>query len=168
MLLDFIIGHIGADAEVKTSNGREFTTFRIANTERWKDDSGEVHESTEWVDCVINGRPNVLPWLKRGQQVSVVGQSSLRVYSSKKDRCMKAGRTVNIKQIELIGSGNTDTVPSRLYDADGVEHQVFKLYYTDVSNTQLFSTRGEEFTADKKGLLSLVTPPNDTADGEQQ
>lgn len=168
MLIDYAIGHIGGDAEVKSANGREFTTFRIANTERWKDEAGNVKESTEWVDCTVPGRPNVLPWLKRGQQVCVVGTSTLRVYSSKKDRCMKAGRTINVLRLELIGSGNTDAVPTRLYDENGAEHPVQKYYYTDVKACTLMSVRGEQFSIDENGWCSPVPtqPTNDAADGQ--
>lgn len=160
MLLDFAIGHIGGDAEVKTANGREFTTFRIANTERWNAQDGSTKEVTEWIDCVMQGRPNVLPWLKRGQQVCVVGTSTLRVYSSKKDRCMKAGRTVNVLRLELIGSGQSDAVPSRLYDENGVEHKVTKYYMSDVKKCTLVSVRGEQFTVDNKGWCTPVVVNN--------
>ena len=57
MLQSTLIGHLGADAECKNANGKEFVTFRVANTDRWTDDAGQVHESTTWVDCIINGKP---------------------------------------------------------------------------------------------------------------
>ena len=44
MLQAICIGNLGSDAEVKSSNGKEFTTFRIAHTEKWTDDAGQVHE----------------------------------------------------------------------------------------------------------------------------
>lgn len=128
MLQCIVIGHIGAQAECKNVNGKEFTTFRIAHTDRWTDDAGQVHETTTWVDCIMNGKPNVIEYLKRGQQVFVSGSATLRVYSSKKDRCMKAGMTINVRQVELLG-GRTDEVPTTLYDANtGAQVNVQKFY----------------------------------------
>ncbi|MBO5423750.1 MAG: single-stranded DNA-binding protein, partial [Fibrobacteraceae bacterium] len=91
MLQATAIGHIGGDAEVKSTNGKEFTTFRIAHTDKWTDESGQEHTNTQWIDCTMNGKPAVLEWLKKGQMVCVMGNLSTRIYSSAKDRCMKAG-----------------------------------------------------------------------------
>lgn len=129
MLQVSCIGHLGSDASVKNANGKEFTTFRIAHSERWTDDSGQVHDNTTWVDCIINGKASTLDYLKRGQLVYVSGSCSLRCYSSAKDRCMKAGMTINVRSIELLG-GKTDDVPSQLTNVDnGQVYNVSKLFY---------------------------------------
>lgn len=128
MLQTICIGHIGADAETKNDNGREFTTFRIAHTERWTDANGTTHDETTWVDCVMNGKPTVVEYLKRGAQVFVMGTCRLRVYSSKKDRCMKAGITIAVRTVELIGS-KADPVPAILYREDGQAVDVQKHFY---------------------------------------
>lgn len=161
MLQGFLIGYLGADAECKTSNGKEFTAFRIADSNKWTDDAGVQHEETTWVDCIMNGKPNVLPWLKKGQLVYVMGTQSLRVYSSKKDRCMKAGLTINVRSIELLG-GKSDDVPSVLYGADGqTEYKVAKWYYSEqckrAPNAEewlpLMSRSQEKFIADRNGFV---------------
>lgn len=129
MLQAICIGNLGSDAQVKSSNGKEFTTFRIAHTEKWTDDAGQVHSETIWVDCIMNGRPNVVEYLKRGQQVYVAGSISLRLYSSAKDHCMKAGLTINVRNVELLG-GKKDEVPSQLIDqTDGKVYNVNKWYH---------------------------------------
>ena len=115
MLQTTCIGYLGADAEAKNENGKEFVAFRIANTDKWTDDAGNVHEETTWVDCIMNGRPAVFEYLKRGTQVFVTGSTRLRVYSSTKDRCMKAGLTISVRNVELLG-GKSDPVPSQLID----------------------------------------------------
>lgn len=122
------IGHLGGDAELKTKDGKEFVTFRIAHADRWTDDAGNQHESTQWIDCVMNGRPAVLEYLKRGQQVFVSGNVSLRIYSSAKDRCMKPGVTINVRSLELLG-GKTDEIPSVLYDASNGAQVDVKKYF---------------------------------------
>lgn len=161
MLQVTLVGHIGSDAEVKSSNGREFTTFRVAHSDRWTDDAGQVHEQTTWVDCIMNGKPNVVEWLKKGQMVFVAGSSTLRVYSSQKDRCMKAGMTINVRQVELLG-GKSDEIPNVLFDANtGAQLQVQKWYNVaslvrDESQPEwypLVSRSQERFIADRNGWV---------------
>ncbi len=162
MLQAIAIGHIGRDAECKSANGREFTTFRIAHTDRWTDDAQQVHEETTWIDVIINGRPNVLPYLRKGQQVFVSGNMSVRVYSSAKDRCMKAGMTINARQIELLGSKG-DEIPTQLFDAnDGTMHQVQKWFNVpslvrDEKAPEfipMVSKSQERFVVDRNGWVS--------------
>lgn len=161
MLQTNCIGHLGADAECKNANGKEFVTFRIANTDRWTDDAGQVHESTTWVDVILAGKPKVFEYLKKGQLVYVSGSISLRVYSSPKEKCMKAGLTINAKQIELLG-GRADDVPSLLYTEDGKkEIHVGKFFYAPESRSEngapvskvLVSKSGERFIADTEGWV---------------
>lgn len=148
MLQAILIGNIGADAELKNSNGNEFVTFRVAHNESWTDLAGTRHESTMWVDCTINGKPRVFDFLKAGTLVCVMGTLTTRVYSSQKERCMKAGITISVRTVELLRF-SLDIVPRRLYDEHGAEHQVIKYYHTDVANTTLTTPRGQLFTSDE-------------------
>ena len=107
MLQVIVAGNLGADAEVRGEQGREFTTFRVAHTDRWTGQDGVSHETTTWVDCILNGRPNVVPYLRKGTQVVVIGTASLRVYSSPRDRCMKAGMQVSVRTVELLEVSQT-------------------------------------------------------------
>lgn len=168
MLQATVIGHLGSDAEVKNVNGREFVAFRIANTDRWTDEAGQTHEETQWVDCTINGKPAVLPYLKRGQQVYVSGSAKSRVYSSAKDRCMKAGLSIAVRSIELLG-GKSDDVPRVLYNAnDGVQVDVVKYYCAPSlarDNSQpewlpLVSRTQERYVADRAGWIQPYNDDN--------
>lgn len=102
------IGHLGADAIMQVADGREFLTFRIAHTRRYKTADGQVTEYTQWIDCVMNGRPAVAQFLVKGQQVYVSGAADLRVYDSAKDHCKKAGLQVRCLAVELLGSPRTN------------------------------------------------------------
>lgn len=164
MLKVSIIGHIGADAVVKSANGREFTTCRVAHTNRWKDNDGVPHEETDWVDVTLQGKPAVLPYLTRGQLVFVEGNARQRIYSSAKERCMKAGLLVNASSIELLG-GKSDDIPAVLYHpGDGTEKRITKHYYCgDLVNDEnttlpllLHSRSGEQFQVDENGWVSKV------------
>lgn len=161
MLQTICIGHLGGDAEFKQSNGKEFSTFRLAHTDRWTDDAGQTHESTTWVDCIMNGRPNVIEYLKKGQLVYVSGSATLRVYSSPKERCMKAGLTINVRQVELLG-GKSDDVPNILYDAQTGAQVEVKKYYNVPSLVRaadaqewmpLISRSQERYVADRNGWV---------------
>lgn len=156
MLHQFLIGTIGADAVFQSRDGREFSTFRVAHNERWQDGDGVNHETTTWVDCIMQGKPAVLPYLKQGTQVAVLGSVSLRVYSSAKDRCMKAGMTINVMRVELLG-GKADAVPSQLIDEAGLIHYVTKVYAVDVASVTLRDKRGQTYYADEYGYVTLHT-----------
>ena len=44
-----IVGNLGADPEIRyTQSGTQVATFNVATTERWRDQSGQQQESTEW------------------------------------------------------------------------------------------------------------------------
>ena len=157
MLQAFLIGNVGADAQLQAKDGRKFTTFRVAHNDVWTDQTGQEHRTSIWVDCVMNDHPKVAEYIKAGTQVCVWGTITLRVYSSAKDRCMKAGMQINVRSIELLG-GKNDDVPTRLYDSQGVQHDVSKWYLTDVKSTTLMSQRGVQFTVDKKGWVKPIAP----------
>lgn len=156
MLQAFLIGNVGADAQLQAKDGRKFTTFRVAHNDVWTDQAGKEHRTSIWVDCVLNDHPKVAEYIKAGTQVCVWGTITLRVYSSAKDRCMKAGMQINVRSIELLG-GRNDDVPTRLYDSQGVQHDVSKLYLTDVKSTTLMSQRGVQFTVDGNGWVKPLT-----------
>lgn len=173
MLLGTLIGNLGGNAEIKAVDGREFVTFRVAHNETTKAADGTRVERVQWVDCTMScdgGRPAILPYLVAGTSVFIVGSLSTRVYSSAKDRCWKAGLTIRVQRIELLG-GRTDVVPSRLYDADGVQHDVTKYYLVGAKSCTLRDSRGNEYDVDKKGWVTAKPTNSDgTTDttGKQQ
>lgn len=104
MLHVSVIGHLGADAVCQSANGKEFVSFRVAHTEKFTDDSGQVSEQTTWVDCIMNGRPHVLQYLRKGTQVYCTGSASLRVYDSAKYHCKMAGLQCRVRDLQLLAS----------------------------------------------------------------
>lgn len=159
MLQASVVGYLGADAEVKNVNGQVFTTCRVAHTDRWKDQAGQTHESTQWIDLTLNGKPAVVDYLKQGTMVYAAGHVKLRCYSSEKARGFVAGMTINVVTIELLG-GNSDAVPARLYDASGNMVDVVKYYHCELSGAQLTNGRGKLFVSDDNGwVLPLQQAP---------
>lgn len=169
MLQCTIIGNLGANAEIKAADGREFVTFRIAHNDSFTGADGTKTEKSMWVDCTMscsNGRPAVLPYLTKGTAVCVVGNISTRVYSSEKDRCMKAGITIHVQKLELIG-GQGDSVPKRLYTKDGVMIQVGKFYHVETEEKELYDQRGNKFqVVDGGWVCPAPKESQDNAEGK--
>ena len=166
MLQTTVIGNVGADAQFQSKDGRDFVTFRVAHNDVWTDQAGQQHSSTIWVDCIMNGKPKVAEFIKAGTQVFISGRTSVRVYSSEKDRCMKAGITINVDTVQLLG-GINDEVPRRLYDINGAQHDIKKWYLTDVKSTTLKNVKGDEFNVDANGWVQpkIDEPQEKNADG---
>lgn len=99
-----VIGNLGSDAVVKENNGKKFVTFNVAHTDKYTDEQGIKHEKTTWVSCLWNGDGGrVLPYLTKGACVFVQGPAELRVFDSAKDHCKKAGVSIRIQHLELVG-----------------------------------------------------------------
>lgn len=171
------IGNLGADADVRDSNGNKFISFRIAHSEKWEDSNHQQKERTQWIDVIIsNAESKLLPYLKQGVKVFVRGHASLRVYSSPKERMMVAGIQVNAIEVELCG-GNSDAVPRELINPDTSEVlSVQRLYWTpdfkkgmkkeDTMN--LIDKRGNPFIMDYHGFITLPPTPSDGSSDTQK
>lgn len=170
MLKIEFIGTLGADAELKEHDGSKFTTFRAAHNEVWRDANGQEHSNTIWVDCVMNDHPKVAEFLKQGTQIFCSGYPTLRVYSSPKDRCMKAGLTIRVQSIELLG-GKVDAVPRQLIDAaTGSVYNVQKWFLiNDCKVPLLVDKRGNQYSVNPDGWVlpvnNQVTDTESTSDG---
>lgn len=99
-----VIGNLGSDAVVKENNGKKYVTFNVAHTDKYTDEQGVKHEKTTWVSCLWNGDGGrVLPYLTKGACVFAQGPAELRVFDSAKDHCKKAGVSIRIQHLELVG-----------------------------------------------------------------
>lgn len=162
-----VIGNLGADAEVKTENGKKFVSLSIADTRRRKKSDGTVAESTMWISATINGDGGeLLKYLVKGTKVWATGDMEVRTYHSEKQRALVAGVKMFVRDIQLI-STNVDDVPRDLYDEDGVAHHVSKHFYCDTAKEKtLYNRSGEEFTCDKSGWVTKV-PVSGTTDTQE-
>lgn len=170
-----VIGNLGADAEVREANGAKFVSFRVASTSHYRTESGEDRSITDWIDCTMNNvESKVVQFLKAGTKVFVRGNASLRVYSSKKDRMMKAGVRCSVIEVELCG-GVSDDVPRQIVDPlDGTIHDTKKYYWCDASCKgmkvndvrELTDVRGGRYLMNGKGFVAPVmeTPDSDSED----
>lgn len=159
MLQLIIVGNLGADAVVKEANGKKFVSFNVAHTERWTDDQGVIHDTTQWVGCALSGDGgNLLQYLRKGTSIYAIGRVKTRVYSSEQARGFVAGLDLNVQHIELIGS-RPDDIPSRLYAPDGSQIDVSKHYWTsqsDYNGQMVYDKSGKRYTIDRDGWVAAV------------
>lgn len=174
MQLYSLIGNLGADAKIVDNNGKPFISFNVADTDRWKDEAGNVHESTTWVQCTLNGGAadnKVFEFLKAGTKVFVMGRMRTRVYSSEKERRMVAGVNLYVMQIELVG-GSSDVVPRTLIDPNtGALVKVQKSFWiADDDLKVLTSDKLVDKSGNFYGIVDnrWVTPFDASAPVEQQ
>ncbi len=180
MNTQIFVGNLGANARVETANGRQFLSFHVGDNRRWKDDNGVDHEETTWVSCAYNGKfDNLLPYLVKGQLVCVIGRISTRIYSSEKQRRMVAGINMAVDRIELLGS-KKDSMPSMLYDKQGIGYQVYKAYYISADVLQqiglnkagdevtLMTPDGTQYTVYNGGWIKPVQVPAATSEATNQ
>lgn len=85
-----LIGHLGADPEVKhTQDGRPIANLRVATSERWRDKStGERREKTEWHRVVIfnEGLAKVAEqYLNKGSKVFISGKLQTRKWTDQQN-----------------------------------------------------------------------------------
>jgi single-strand DNA-binding protein len=109
MLQTTIVGHIGQDAEVKITNGKKSIQFSVCHSETWRNEDGTKAEKSTWV-TVFTKQENLAPYLKKGNKVAVIGNTSLNCYKSQKDGNWNAGLTINANTIELLGESNKDKI----------------------------------------------------------
>lgn len=152
-----VLGNIGAGAQVKSAQGSKFISFSVAHTDKWKDADGMEHRETTWVDCIINGDDSkVFQFLKSGVKVWVRGLARLRVFSSAKDRKMKAGITLNVRDIELCGGSNDEVPRELIVPADGTIVPVSKHYWTNLVDKKLKADETRTLV-DKQGFEYVLT-----------
>ena len=78
-----LVGHLGADPEVKyTQGGQAVANMRVATSESWKDSAGARQERTEWHSIVAWGDQAEAcgKYLGKGRLVAVEGKLQTRTY----------------------------------------------------------------------------------------
>jgi len=77
-----ILGNVGKDPELRTTERGNVATFSVATTETWKDSAGTKQEQTTWHNVVVWGTlaDIAAKWLKKGNKVYLVGKVSNRTY----------------------------------------------------------------------------------------
>ncbi len=101
-----LIGHLGADPEVKfLSSGTQVANFRIATTENRVNRSGEKVALTEWHRIVAFGRLAEIcgQYLNKGKQVYIEGRLRTRTWEDK-DGNRRFTTEIVATQMQMLGT----------------------------------------------------------------
>ena len=107
----FIVGHLGADPEVKhMQNNRAVCNLSVATSEQWKDKSGQKQEKTEWHRISVFGEQaeSCGKYLAKGRLVAIQGKLQTRSYE-KDGQKHYATDVVADRVVFLGGGGDRDT-----------------------------------------------------------
>lgn len=100
-----LLGNVGKDPEVKSTNGGTLVaTFSLATSDRYKDKQGEVQEQTEWHNLVAyaRGAEIIRDYVKKGSKLYVEGKIRTRSWDDK-DTGKKVYRTeIVVGDISLL------------------------------------------------------------------
>jgi len=96
-----LIGFLGKDAEVHTTNDRSFTVLSLATKSSYKDKkSGEYVSHTEWHNCIVFGKLSKFAGtLTKGTHIQVEGELRSREYDSKKTDSKQRSWSIKVDSI---------------------------------------------------------------------
>lgn len=101
-----IIGHIGKDAVVRSTNGKEIITFNVGVNADYTNGSGETVQRTNWYSCIFK-RTGVAQYLKKGDKVWIQGELNPKIYvNDRKEASLDL--TVNVGRIEFLSNKKED------------------------------------------------------------
>ena len=106
-----IVGNLGADPELRyTQSGTAVASFRVATTERWKGQDGQMQEQTEWHSCNAWGKLAEIcgKYLQKGSKVYVEGSINTRKWQDKSgnDRYSTEIKVREMKMLDSRGGGD--------------------------------------------------------------
>ena len=111
-----IVGNLGADPELRyTQSGTAVASFRVATTERWKGQDGQMQEQTEWHSCNAWGKLAEIcgKYLQKGSKVYVEGSINTRKWQDKNgnDRYSTEIKVREMKMLSPKGEGSAGHGP---------------------------------------------------------
>lgn len=104
-----IIGNLGADPEVRSTNsGTRVATLSVATSRQWTDRQGEKQEKTEWHRVVCWDRLAEIceRFLKRGDRVYIEGSIEYRQWEGQDGQTKYTTEIRAREMIMLGGSGD--------------------------------------------------------------
>lgn len=100
-----LIGHLGADPELRyTQGGQAVTSMRLATSESWTDRDGQKQERTEWHSITVWGKQaeSCAQHLAKGRQVFIEGRLQSREYEDKEGVTRKVWE-IQADRVTFIG-----------------------------------------------------------------
>ena len=109
-----LIGNLGADVDTRyTKTQVAVATFRIATTERWKDNEGKPQESTEWHRIVAFGRLAEIcsEYLSKGSRVYLEGRLQTRKWQDT-EGVTRFTTEIIAREMKMLGGGDRSAPPA--------------------------------------------------------
>jgi len=109
-----IVGHLGKDPEIRyLTDGTAVCNFSVATTEKRKDRSGEMQETTLWFRVSVWGKQAdaANQYLSKGRQVYIEGRLSQQEYTDK-DGNRRTSLEVRATDVQFLGSRGDEGAPS--------------------------------------------------------
>ena len=109
-----LIGNLGADVDTRyTKTQVAVATFRIATTERWKDNEGKQQESTEWHRIVAFGRLAEIcsEYLSKGSRVYLEGRLQTRKWQDA-EGVTRFTTEIIAREMKMLGGGERTDIPA--------------------------------------------------------
>lgn len=101
-----LMGNIGADPEIRESQGGKFATMRLATTQKayTRKDGLQVPERTEWHSLVANGSvvQVIEQYVRKGTKLYVEGELRSRTYTDRNGQ-ERYVTEVYVRDLELCG-----------------------------------------------------------------
>jgi single-strand DNA-binding protein len=118
-----VIGNLGRDAIVRDVQGKSVISFSVAHTEKFKDNMGVQKDKTTWIECNYwSERTNLVPYLKKGNQIYVEGQPNIDVYENK-DGQKVASIKLRVTLIQLLNNKSSENHPNSGNSATNAQNQ---------------------------------------------
>lgn len=100
-----LIGHVGADPEVKTtSSNKKVANVRLATSDYYYNDAGEKIEQTEWHRLTVWGKlaETIEKYVKKGKEMAVEGKLVHRSFEDKEGQKRTVSEIV-VEDFVLLG-----------------------------------------------------------------
>ncbi len=115
-----LIGNLGKDPEQRTtSSGKAVTSFRIATSETWTDQSGQPQAKVQWHNVVVWGKraEACARYLGKGRRVYVEGKLENRSYEDKEGITRYITDIVASEVVFLDGNHSSTKTPTNKANA---------------------------------------------------
>ena len=135
-----LVGHIGADPEVRESNGGKFATMRLATSEKgYVNKQGtQIPERTDWHNLIVNGGlvQVVEGFVHKGSKLLVEGKLRYRKYTAN-DNTERWTTEISVTNLELLDPKQTQQ-PAQVPQPMSVQQQYETVYGQAPSNNPPF------------------------------
>lgn len=108
-----VVGNLGRDGELKyLGSGTPVIDFPVAVNERWRDQSGNQQEHTQWFRVSLFGKQaeSLKPYLLKGKLIYADGRLRVREYTDREGN-QRYSCDVRADNVQLLG-GRRDEGPA--------------------------------------------------------